>query len=71
MVDCNIISTDILKTVKKEINASYDRVITKTKAETKSIWVHDSCYDIISRNAIQADALHSSANSGKELALRL
>ena len=39
-----------IKNGKKEINASYDRVIRKTEAETKSIWVHESYFDIFRRN---------------------
>ena len=60
-----------IKNCKREINTSYDRVVTKTEAEKKNMWLYECCFDIISRNEIQVKLMHSYLSSEKDIVSRL
>ena len=62
-----------IKNCKRENNTqiiSYDRVVTKTEAETKT-WAYEGCFDIISKNVLQVKLMDSDPISEKDLAPRL
>ena len=60
-----------IKNSKRENNTSYDRVVTKTEAETKSMWVYERCFDIISRNEIQVKLMYLYLSSENDIVSRL